>query len=118
MCCNSLHCCSPALGDSFRICSRADVLHDEGVLLTAEAQSGVVGLAHSEEVRCRVASHQLEDVCYQSCGTKSKGMNTCKRGDRSLSHRGASDVLRGSASSEEESTLELHSLSKLRHYSI
>lgn len=90
-----LPCCSPALGDSFGICSRADVLHDEGVLLTAEAQCGVVGLAHSEEVRCRVASHQLEDVCNQGCGTKSKGMNSCEREDRSLTQRDASDVLTG-----------------------
>lgn len=69
---------SPALVDGGRVGSRADVLHDVGVALTADVQGGVVGLTHGEEVWGRVARHQLEDVGDEGRGAQAKRMDACE----------------------------------------
>ena len=62
----------PALKDGGKVGSGADIGHDVGVLLTGDIKRCVVGLAHSQEVGCRVAGHQLQHISDECRGTEAK----------------------------------------------
>lgn len=67
----------PALADGCLVSTRADVLHDVGVVFTAGVQAAVVGFAHGQEVGRGGAGHQLEDVGDEGRCTQTKGVNSC-----------------------------------------
>lgn len=67
----------PALADGCLVSTRADVLHDVGVVFTAGVQAAVVWFAHGQEVGRGGAGHQLEDVGDEGRRTQTKGVNSC-----------------------------------------
>jgi len=68
----------PAGVDGSWIRSRADVIHNERVLITGSVEAGVVGLAHSKEIGGVISCSQLDNICDECCDTQAKHMDPCK----------------------------------------